>query len=133
MIVVDTNVIAYLVIPGPSSSLAENARRNDPIWVAPLLWRSEMRNVLTLYLRQQIMTLADIQAHMAKAEQLLSGREYGVDSECVLELAAVSRCTAYDCEFACLAEMLNVPLVTSDKKLLAAFPDLAVSIDAFAA
>lgn len=131
MIVVDTNVIAYLLIPGDMSPLAENIKRNDPTWAAPVLWRSEMRNLLTLYLRQQILSLPEIQTHMANAEQMLSGREYDVDSARVLELASVSGCTAYDCEFVCLAERLNVPLITSDKKLLAAFPIIAVSMTDF--
>jgi len=50
----------------------------------------------------------------------------------VLELAVRSRCTAYDCEFVALAKQLGVPLVTSDRQVLAAFPETAVSPDAFA-
>lgn len=49
----------------------------------------------------------------------------------VIELAAESGCTAYDCEFVSLAERLNVPLVTSDKKMFAAFPEIAISMEAF--
>lgn len=65
-----------------------------------------------------------------KAEELVESCV--VDSARVIELATESGCTAYDCEFAYLAEKLNIPLVTSDKKLLAAFPDIAQSMDAFA-
>jgi len=39
MTVVDSNVIAYLLIPGEHTSHAEQALRNDPHWVAPVLWR----------------------------------------------------------------------------------------------
>jgi predicted nucleic acid-binding protein len=131
VIVVDTNVIAYLMIPGDLSLLAETTRQNDPVWIAPILWRSEMRNVLMLYLRQKLMTLSDSKSYMAKAEQILSGSEYEVDSARVLELAANYGCTAYDCEFVYLAEKLDIPLVTSDKKLIAAFPQIAVSMKDF--
>lgn len=52
MTVVDTNVIAYLFVSGEYFAQAERARRKDPHWVAPLLWRSEMRNVLALDIRR---------------------------------------------------------------------------------
>lgn len=132
MIVVDTNVIAYLLIKGDQTETAEQVRKADSEWAAPILWRSEMRNLLMLYIRQMITSLDDAKTIMDKAEDILSGREYELGSSRILELAATTGCTAYDCEFACLAEKMNVPLVTSDKKLLAAFPDLAVSMEVFA-
>lgn len=92
-----------------------------------------MRNLLTIYLRRNEMTIEEAKASMQKAALTVSGREYEIDSNRVLELAQASGCTAYDCEFVALAEKLSVPLVTSDKKLLAAFPDLAVSMEAFTA
>jgi predicted nucleic acid-binding protein len=36
---------------------------------------------------------------------------------------------AYDCEFVALAQYLNVPLVTADKKILREFPEVATSLD----
>ena len=131
MIIVDTNVIAYIIVPGETTDIAEAVRDKDPFWAAPWLWRSEMRNLLTLYLRRRILSLVEVQDHMASAEELLLGREYSVSSDKVLKLAADSGCTAYDCEFVCLAEELGTHLVTSDKKVLAAFPDQAISMAAF--
>jgi predicted nucleic acid-binding protein len=133
LIVVDTNVIAYLIIPGDTTDLAEAVRATDPFWTAPWLWRSEMRNLLTLYERRGLLSLAEIQNFMSDATELLSGREYRVESDEVLSLAAKSGCTAYDCEFIYLAEELSVPMVTSDKRLLSAFPHVAKSMDDFIA
>jgi predicted nucleic acid-binding protein len=45
MIVVDTSVIASLWVPNDMEKLAYKVLRKDPEWVAPLLWRSELRNV----------------------------------------------------------------------------------------
>jgi predicted nucleic acid-binding protein len=133
LIVVDTNVIAYFTIPGDMSDLAEAVRANDPVWAAPWLWRSEMRNLLILYERRGLLSIAEIQGYMSDAEELLLGREYRVGSKGVLSLAANSGCTAYDCEFVYLAEELSVSMVTSDKKLLSAFPQVATSMDDFIA
>ncbi len=131
MIVVDTNVIAYFLIPGTMSDMAESVRRKDPSWAAPRLWRSEMRNLLALYERREMLTLAEIQDLMSDAETFLAGREYDVRSAGVLDLAARSGCTAYDCEFVYLADQIGIPLITSDGKLLTAFPDIAVAMGAF--
>lgn len=126
MIVADTNVVAYLVLPSPHTALAERLFLSDPEWVAPLLWRSEMRNVLALYLRKSLVTLEQAVALQQEAEEILRGREYEIGSDEVLDLVARSPCSAYDCEFVALARSLGVPLATMDRKLVAAFPDTAV-------
>lgn len=131
MIVADTNLIAYLLIPGGRTRDAERVLATDPDWVAPLLWRSEFRNVLTLHMRRRILSLAESLETWADAELLLQGKEYEVDSAQVLALAAGSRCSAYDCEFLALAQSLGVPLLTADRDVLADFPSLAVSVDDF--
>lgn len=113
--------------------LAEAVREKDPFWAAPWLWRSEMRNLLSLYVKRGLLGLAEIQDLMSNAEDLLLGREFRVDSDAVLSFAANSGCTAYDCEFIHLAAELSVPMVTSDKKLLSAFPQYTTSMDAFVA
>jgi predicted nucleic acid-binding protein len=46
----------------------------------------------------------------------------------VLQLVSTSHCSAYDCEFVAAAQLLAVPLVTEDRAILMAFPDLARSL-----
>jgi predicted nucleic acid-binding protein len=133
MIVVDTNLIGYLLLASDRSPQAEQAFRQDPEWAAPLLWRSELRNVLATQIRTQRISLALAQAIIIQAEDLIFGREYAMASMDVLRLAQESGCTAYDCEFIALAQTLNICLVTVDRKLLAAFPDIAVSLEDFIA
>ena len=128
MIVVDSNVLAYLYLPGEFTEAAEALFNSDPAWAAPLLWRSEFRNILAGYLRRKSLTFEQTVALQEEAENLLAGREYEVDSRSVLELVRGSDCSAYDCEFIALAEKLGAKLVTMDKKLLKAFPTRAVAL-----
>lgn len=127
MIVADTNLIAYLLIPGNQSSLAEKVFLEDPEWAVPFLWRSEMRNILALYMRTQGMTIQQACQTMVKAEVLLLAREFSLPSDPVLELVASSSLSAYDAEFVVLARQLGVQLVTSDKAILKAAKDVATS------
>jgi predicted nucleic acid-binding protein len=131
MIVVDTNLIGYLYLQATHSSLAEQAWRKDPEWAAPLLWRSELRNVLALYMRRRWLLLGDSQQIMAAALSLMEAHEYDIASDHVLRLVAESSCSAYDCEFVALAQELGAPLVTMDKQVLKGFPGVAVSLSSF--
>ena len=128
MIVVDSNVLAYLYLPGEHSVKAEALLEKDPEWVVPLLWRSEFRNILAGYMRRRMLSLEQATALQLEAEGLLAGAEFEVDSRNVLELASNSDCSAYDCEFVSLAISLNTKLVTMDKKLLREFPKQATSL-----
>mgnify|MGYP001275454295 CR=1 FL=1 len=64
------------MLTGERSAEAERALRRDPAWAAPLLWRSELRNVL--------------------------------------------------------AQALDVPLLTDERRILSAFPQKAISLERFA-
>ena len=128
MIVVDSNVLAYLFLPGEHTARAESLLGQEPDWAAPVLWRSEFRNILAGYLRRGTLDFAQATVLQAAAEALLAGREFEVDSIAVLELVRDSNCSAYDCEFVALARKLGVRLVTMDAKLIRAFPEDAVSL-----
>lgn len=128
MIITDTNVIAYLLLTGEYSAQAEKALRLDPVWAAPILWRSEFRNVLALYIRKKSLTVGQAIQIFDRADALLDGREYTLSSRSVLELVARSNCSAYDCEFVALAQDLGVSMVTVDKRIPAQFPDVAISL-----
>ena len=128
MIVVDTNVIAYLYLPGEHTAAAEALLETDPEWAAPILWRSELRNILAGYLRRKTLTLDQAYGVQHEAESLLEGSEFEVDSLAVLKLVQDSDCSAYDCEFAALAMQLDSKLVTMDSKLLRAFPKLTIAL-----
>jgi len=128
VIVVDSNILAYLYLPSELSEQAEQLLAKEPQWVAPILWRSELRNVLALYIRKEMLTLEQAYAIQTEAEALLNGSEYEVPSLDVLRLVESSECSAYDCEFVALAKRLNATLVTADKKILKEFPSIAITL-----
>lgn len=131
MIVVDTNVISYLMIPGVFTPLAERAARMDQ-WCAPLLWRSEFRNVATMYFRRNLMSLEDARRQTEAAERLLWGREFSVRSSAVFDCVSRSERSAYDCEFVALAIELGIRLITTDEPIVSEFPSVAVHLRDYA-
>ncbi len=131
MIVVDTNIISYFYLNSEFSFLAEQVFQTDSVWTVPVLWRSEFRSVLSLYLRQKIIELDDAVQLMSLAEELLNDNEYKINSFQVLQLANKSGCSTYDCEFVSLAKNLGITLVTEDKKVLRNFPETAQNMETF--
>lgn len=127
MIVADTNTIAYLYLPTAQTDDVVSLLHKDPHWIAPLLWRSEFRNVLALYVRKDIIDLNTAIAMQTQAERQLADNEYTVSSMDVLTLATESGCSAYDCEYVSLAKSLNLKLITGDKKLVLKFPEIAMT------
>jgi predicted nucleic acid-binding protein len=128
LIVVHTNVLAYLLLRGPKTEQAEILRRHQRQWAAPPLWRSEFRNVLAGYLRRDLLPFPQAVALMQEAETILSAHEDKVSTEHVLQLVSSSHCSSYDCEFVAVAQHLGVPLITEDRAILTAFPDVAQSL-----
>jgi predicted nucleic acid-binding protein len=128
MIVVDSNIVAYLYLPSDYTASAETLFQQDGDWAVPLLWRSEFRNILAGYIRRKTFSFEVACNLQLEAENLLAGSEHEVDSRLVLELVHDSNCSAYDCEFVALAMTLDVKLVTMDAKLLKAFPEYAVGL-----
>ena len=131
MIVVDTNIIGYLYLSSERSEQAEQALLKDSEWIAPILWKSELQNVLAQYIRKGLLTFEDAVRVMDEATKLMEGMEYEVGYMGVLQLVKESTCSAYDCEFVSLARDLDVPLVTVDKQILREFPNDAISLDEF--
>lgn len=133
MIVADTNVLIYLYVQGQRTEESEAVLQLDALWAVPLLWRSEFRNSLIGLVRAHALQLDDALTMIDEAERWLTGREYSVLSRQVLTLATRSGCSAYDCEFVALAQDIEVPLVTTDRQVLKAFPTIAISPSAFTA
>jgi len=131
MIIADTNIISYLMLPSNYTDSVDALYQADPHWAAPLLWKSEFRNVLALYLRKKLITLEKAFQLQESAESLMAKNEFDVSSTQTISLVNESNCSSYDCEFVALAHYFNTKLVTQDKKLLREFSSTAISVSAF--
>ncbi len=125
MIVVDTNIIAHFWLPSDHSQLCDQVFEQDPEWIAPVLWVSEFRSVVSIYLRKQLIDLSKALQISEKAQELMKDRQFHVHSSQVLDFVNKSNCSSYDCEFVSLAHDMSVPLITLDKKVLHSFPEIA--------
>jgi predicted nucleic acid-binding protein len=133
VIVVDTNLIVETVLPGESHGAALEVAARDPEWVAPALWRSELRNVLATSMRTRGLRLRDAVAAFEAADRLVTDFDVDESTEACLAIAAKGRISAYDAEFVFVAERLGKPLVSGDRKLAKAFPGRVLSPEEFVA
>jgi predicted nucleic acid-binding protein len=133
MIVADCNLIAYLLLEGPRTRTAEAVFLRDPAWAAPLLWRSELRNVLATQMRVNRLPLAEALLKMTEAETVIGSLQFPVSSDEVLEECARSGVSAYDAEYLVVARKLQIPLLTHDQRLLGAGTRVARTPEAFLA
>ncbi|MGA3171341.1 MAG: type II toxin-antitoxin system VapC family toxin [Chthoniobacteraceae bacterium] len=131
MIVADTSLIASLLLSTPATDAAENVLKSDPEWTAPDLWRYEFKNVLATRVRQLGLPLDHAMALFGKAEEVISPSDFEVHPGAILNLAHTKKLSAYDAEFVALAIVLRVKLVTLDRGILRAAPDVAISPEEF--
>ena len=116
MIVVDTNLIIALAVQTEQSGIADLVRGRDPEWIAPPIWESEFRNAL----------LGMIRAGIIGHQTAVAAHKFAVDNvqtipaatSAVLRIAEAHGITAYDAEFAALAEWLEIPCLSFDDDLL---------------
>ena len=131
MIVADTNLVAYSVIPGPHEGEVERVRAADHDWIAPQLLRSELLNVLVRYIAEgridRDMGLKTFRRGMSLVKLL----DRPTEAIGIFNLCQSAGCSSYDAEFVWLARELGVPLITADQQVLDAFPETAISFSVF--
>lgn len=113
------------------SAAADAAWAKDADWIVPILWRSEFRNALAGSIRRRSLTAEEAIAIANLAEAMLGQKEFTVSTSTVLQLVSRSHCSAYDCEFVALAHAEGVRLLTVDRQILRAFPEVAISLERF--
>lgn len=133
MIVVDVNIIAYLLIEGEKTQLARQLYQFNSSWHAPSLWSHEFLNVLASNVKFGGITLSQANEAWENGRILLSKRTKPIDPQQALALAVKQQISAYDAQYIVLAHALNCPLLTEDAKLCNKLPDTAVRMADFLA
>jgi len=125
--VVDTNVIAYLVLG--TEQYVDEARAFVASLVeaqAPALLEAELANVIWMATRHKILTIQEAKGRLILAESL---RIHAVPNRSLWQGAVmrshVSGIAVYDTLFIELAVRERLPLATFDAALLKAFPSIA--------
>ena len=131
MIVVDTNIIVYVVVQLPQTLLAQQVAVRDPDWVVPPLWRYEFASAVTTMVRAGALTAAQAESAIAAADLLIAGREAPVDQIAAFCVAIALNLSAYDATYVALAERLGVRCVTADTRVIRNAPRIAISLDDF--
>jgi len=127
MIVVDTNVIAYLLIEGDRTADAQALRLSDPDWRSEPFLLVEFSNLLATQVRARALSAAQAKSLLeSAAQQVLAWVE--VSHAEALAVALERKVSAYDARFVACARRLSVPLVTEDSRLRAATPGSSMSI-----
>jgi len=133
MIVVDANILIYSLIEGDYSPLVHKLRERDVDWRTTGLCLHETLNVLATYQRRDILTLAQCKKLLEHAERFMKVAQCEMKMEAALAMAAKYTITGYDAQYVALAQSLNVPLITEDRKLREAVPGIAFPMQEFLA
>ena len=131
MIVVDCNIIAHTWLPSEFKDDIQELIRRDYDWIAPILWRSEFRSILSKFLRKKMISETKANELAELAEEQMTGREISVPTKDVISIIAKSALTSYDSEYVALAKIRHLKLVTLDKEILKEFPSIALSLKDF--
>ncbi len=128
MIVADTNLVAQLILSLDQTREAQAVYRHDSDWRMPALWQHEFLNVLATCLRFDRIPIAPLVAAWNRALVLFESATCQVDMPEALRIAGQYGVSAYDAQYVALAQALQVPLITEDRKLLRAVRHQALSI-----
>jgi predicted nucleic acid-binding protein len=127
VVLVDTNVLAYLMLEGDRTSAARALYERDADWRSEAFIMVEFSNVLSTYVRTKALTRDQGLKLLAGAEQLVPVLTT-VPHVRGLEAAMQFGISAYDARFIALAMQMRVKLVTEDAKLRAAVPSWTASL-----
>ena len=133
MIVIDANILIYSLIECDYSPLIQQLRGKDADWRTTGLCLHETLNVLATYQRREVLTLPQCRKLLDHADRFIKVAQCEVEMDAALAVAAKYAITGYDAQYVALAQSLNVPLITEDRKLRKAAPGIAFSMREFLA
>ena len=129
MILVDTKIVAQLILDTVHSEKARMLLELDPEWHSEEFILVELINVLSKQVRGGYVSLASADIAFDKAASIIAYNLHAAEDHRVLETSVRYSITAYDARYITLAQHLGVPLITEDRKLRAAVPELTESLE----
>jgi predicted nucleic acid-binding protein len=129
MQVVDTNIVAYLLLQGDRTAAARALFARDPDWHSDSFVLVEFSNVLATTVRARSLSVAQAREALSQAEQLLEARLLPAAHDASLATAGEFGISVYDARFLVVARTLGTRLVTEDAKLRRAASTLTQSLD----
>jgi len=127
MVVVDTNILAYLLIRGNRTADAQALFTRDAEWRSEGFVLIEFSNILATYQRSGALSRSAAETMLATAGRVVSGL-VNLPHGRALKLAAEFGVSAYDARFLGAAQNLGARLVTEDARLRTAAPALTRSL-----
>ncbi len=127
MVIVDTNILAYLLIKGDRTRDAQALFARDTGWRSEAFVLIEFSNILATYLRAKSLTQIQAHALLDEAEKLMTGL-INLPHGRALLVAEQFAVSVYDARFLGAAQTLKARLVTEDIRLRQAAPALTISL-----
>ncbi len=124
MLVVDANVIVYLLTSGEKTADARRLWAADHDWWAPRLIVYELANVFARLVRAQALSLQAAAAGLETGVRVVRVLQREPPAGRILEIACRLGLSAYDATYLAAAEQLRAPLVTEDARLRRASPQM---------
>ena len=131
MIVIDANILIYSLIDCDYSPLVYKLREKDSDWRTTALCLHETLNVLVTYQRREVLTLTQCRKLLDHAGRFVKVAQCEVVMDAALAVAAKYAITGYDAQYVALAQNLDAPLITENRKLRNAVPGVAFSMQEF--
>ena len=129
-ILVDNNIVIPLFLSLPDSDAARRLFQKFPHWVTESFELIELSNVLMTYVRNNHIELREAERALDKVVGVFGSHGlYTVDLKDSLRMAARFGTSTYDARYLVLADRLGLKLVTQDKRLRGAAPELTQSLE----
>jgi predicted nucleic acid-binding protein len=128
MVVVDTNILAYLLLAGDRTADARALLKRDADWRSESFALIEFTNVLATAMRARGLLPRQANTVLEQAQNLMEPGLHAANHADVLALAFQFKVSAYDARFLAVAKTLGKKLVTEDAKLRNAAPEITQSL-----
>jgi len=127
VVLVDTNILAYLLIEGDRTPGVQHLFARDSDWCSEAFVMVEFSNIIATYVRHRALTQAQGIQLLTDAHMLLPTL-HNVAHDQAFETAMQYGISACDARLITLARQLKLKLITEDAKLHAAVPSWTLSL-----